>query len=53
MECFLLQIVGGRDTDAEFVGRSENVSVESDWVDIDGDLHQWTKGLRPVQVGRK
>ncbi|KAI4374303.1 hypothetical protein MLD38_012313 [Melastoma candidum] len=45
----LIQIVGGRDSDGEFGGRTESLSIESDWVDIDGDLHHWTRGLRPVQ----
>lgn len=24
---------------------------EFDWVDLESDLHHWTKALRPVQVG--
>lgn len=56
VELVMLQIVGGRGSSwnlnggAEFGAKSESGSVESDWVDVNGDLYHWTKGLRPVQV---
>ncbi|KAB1203223.1 Ribosome biogenesis GTPase A [Morella rubra] len=49
---FALQIVGGQ-TPSGYENRNTNFveqcQGESDWVDLDADLHHWTKALRPVQ----
>lgn len=52
-----LQIVGGRNLGWNGMESSKLSSTldvdpeEFDWVDLESDLHHWTKALRPVQVG--
>lgn len=48
----ILQIVGGKNSGFHVNEGLDSYGsrVETDWVDLDNDLHHWTKALRPVQV---